>query len=127
MAAGSGYGDLTAWIDPIDGTKEFSRGRGDQCTICVGFANVELEHAFAGIVYRPISSAFARAVATRGAAAAALPSAASVSEVDSNFAMGCEYLGFIEEGEGVFARSRRDGWHAAPDKRQRQQTHTKRM
>ena len=85
-----GYGSLTAWIDPIDGTKEFSRGRGDHCTICVGFADVEMEHPFAGIVYRPISSAFARAVATRGVAAAALPSAAAVSEVDSNFAMGCE-------------------------------------
>ena len=33
------YKDLTVFIDPIDGTREFSTGKGEQCSICVGFAD----------------------------------------------------------------------------------------
>ena len=45
---------LTAFIDPIDGTREFASGKGEQCSVCIGFAN---QHgaAVAGVVYRPIT------------------------------------------------------------------------
>ena len=33
------YKDLTVFIDPIDGTREFSTGKGTQCSICIGFAS----------------------------------------------------------------------------------------
>jgi 3'-phosphoadenosine 5'-phosphosulfate (PAPS) 3'-phosphatase len=47
------YRDLTIFIDPIDGTREFSTGLGEQCSICIGFAD-ETGIPVAGIVYRPI-------------------------------------------------------------------------
>jgi len=47
------YGQLTVFLDPIDGTREFSTGKGEQCSICVGFADSQ-GHAVAGVVYRPI-------------------------------------------------------------------------
>ena len=47
------YGDCTVFIDPIDGTKEFSSGLGEQCTILVGFAVGG--RPCAGLVYRPLS------------------------------------------------------------------------
>jgi len=48
------YKQLTIFIDPIDGTREFSTGKGDQCSICIGFANASGK-AIAGVVYRPLS------------------------------------------------------------------------
>lgn len=33
------YAKLTIFIDPIDGTREFSSGKGEQCSICIGFAD----------------------------------------------------------------------------------------
>ena len=49
------YRDLTVFIDPIDGTKEFSTGTmGGQCSVCVGFAN-GMGRAVGGVVYRPLS------------------------------------------------------------------------
>jgi 3'(2'), 5'-bisphosphate nucleotidase len=55
IAAGLGPAilDLVAVIDPIDGTKEFGSGKGEQCTICVGLASAQGE-AVAGVVYRPL-------------------------------------------------------------------------
>mmetsp|Transcript_49674 Transcript_49674/g.107923 ORF Transcript_49674/g.107923 Transcript_49674/m.107923 type:complete len:255 (+) Transcript_49674:357-1121(+) len=48
------YGKLQVFIDPIDGTREFCTGKGEQSTICVGFA---LDgRAVAGAVYRPLTS-----------------------------------------------------------------------
>ena len=47
--------DVTIFIDPIDGTREFASGLGEQCSICIGFANASGE-AVAGLVYRPIPS-----------------------------------------------------------------------
>eukprot|EP00656_Telonema_subtile_P014229 TRINITY_DN17261_c0_g1_i2.p1 TRINITY_DN17261_c0_g1~~TRINITY_DN17261_c0_g1_i2.p1 ORF type:complete len:397 (-),score=109.19 TRINITY_DN17261_c0_g1_i2:128-1318(-) len=44
---------LTAFIDPIDGTKEFATGLGEQCTVCIGFADQQGK-AVAGVVFRPI-------------------------------------------------------------------------
>lgn len=48
------YSKLTVFIDPIDGTREFSIGKGEQCSICIGFAD-EHGKAIAGVVYRPLS------------------------------------------------------------------------
>ena len=45
---------LTAFIDPIDGTKEFCSGLGEQCSICVGFADAATGMAVGGLVYRPL-------------------------------------------------------------------------
>jgi 3'-phosphoadenosine 5'-phosphosulfate (PAPS) 3'-phosphatase len=46
---------LTAFIDPIDGTREFSTKLGEQCSICVGYASAD-GRAFAGVVYRPLTT-----------------------------------------------------------------------
>lgn len=50
---GDNYRDLTVFVDPIDGTKEFSTGLGEQCSVCIGFSDLS-GHAVAGLVYRPI-------------------------------------------------------------------------
>jgi len=47
------FRDLTIFIDPIDGTREFSTGKGTQCSICIGFAGAD-GIPVAGLVYRPI-------------------------------------------------------------------------
>ena len=44
---------LTAFVDPIDGTKEFCSGLGEQCSICVGLADAA-GAAVGGLVYRPL-------------------------------------------------------------------------
>jgi len=49
------YQDLTIFIDPIDGTREFSTGLGEQCSFCIGF-NDASGKPVAGVVYRPITS-----------------------------------------------------------------------
>ena len=51
---GSLYQDLTIFIDPIDGTREFSTELGEQCSICIGFSD-NLGKPVAGVVYRPIT------------------------------------------------------------------------
>jgi 3'(2'), 5'-bisphosphate nucleotidase len=48
------YHDLTVFIDPIDGTREFSTNLGEQCSICIGFSS-PAGKPVAGIVYRPIT------------------------------------------------------------------------
>lgn len=48
------YQQLTVFIDPIDGTREFSTGKGEQCSVCIGFANKHGK-AIGGVVYRPLS------------------------------------------------------------------------
>lgn len=47
------YRDLTVFVDPIDGTREFATGLGEQCSVCIGFADMT-GRAVAGLVYRPI-------------------------------------------------------------------------
>jgi len=49
------YEHLTVFIDPIDGTREFSTGQGHHSTVCIGFAN-EHGKAVGGVVYRPLST-----------------------------------------------------------------------
>ena len=53
----SSYKDLTVFIDPIDGTREFSTGKGEQCSICVGFTD-SAGKPVAGVVYRKIIRLF---------------------------------------------------------------------
>ena len=48
------YSKISVFIDPIDGTKEFSTGKGEQCSICIGFAD-EDGKAAGGVVYRPLT------------------------------------------------------------------------
>ena len=48
------YKKLTIFIDPIDGTREFSTNKGEQCSVCIGFAD-EAGLPQAGVVYRPIT------------------------------------------------------------------------
>jgi 3'-phosphoadenosine 5'-phosphosulfate (PAPS) 3'-phosphatase len=53
---------FTIFLDPIDGTSEFKKGKGEQCTILIGFAdNEEVDKekekygkAMAGLAYRPV-------------------------------------------------------------------------
>jgi len=47
------YKTNTAFIDPIDGTREFATGLGEQCTILVGFSN-DAGKCCGGMIYRPI-------------------------------------------------------------------------
>ena len=49
------YKDLTVFIDPIDGTREFSTNLGEQCSVCIGFSSA-VGKPVAGIVYRPLSN-----------------------------------------------------------------------
>mmetsp|Transcript_6476 Transcript_6476/g.11938 ORF Transcript_6476/g.11938 Transcript_6476/m.11938 type:complete len:371 (+) Transcript_6476:207-1319(+) len=46
------YKDIGIFVDPIDGTREFCNGKGEQCSICIGFTRDEVP--VAGIVFRPI-------------------------------------------------------------------------
>jgi len=48
--------NLTAVIDPIDGTAEFSTGKGHESTICIGFAQGT---PVAGLVFRPTVGTYA--------------------------------------------------------------------
>eukprot|EP01038_Epipyxis_sp_PR26KG_P015283 gene15283-20587_t len=48
------YKEITVFIDPIDGTREFSTALGEQCSICIGFADAN-GLPIAGVVYRPIT------------------------------------------------------------------------
>ena len=47
---------LTAFIDPIDGTAEFSSGKGHESTICIGFAQ---ETPVAGLIFCPLVGTYA--------------------------------------------------------------------
>ncbi len=73
----SDYQDLTVFIDPIDGTREFSTGLGEQCSVCIGFADVT-GRPVAGLVYRPITQppTFAMGAAAESFRAAELQYAA---------------------------------------------------
>lgn len=51
------YQLLTVFIDPIDGTREFATGKGEQCSICIGFSD-QSGIPVAGIVFRPITTPF---------------------------------------------------------------------
>lgn len=63
---------LTAFVDPIDGTREFSSGLGEMCTICIGLA--EGGRPVGGLVYRPLTQppSWAYGCAREGVARSAL-------------------------------------------------------
>jgi len=48
------YKDMTVFVDPIDGTREFATGKGDKVTILVGY-NDAAGIPQAGIIYRPLT------------------------------------------------------------------------
>ena len=48
------YKTLTAFVDPIDGTREFATAQGEYVTILMGF-NDALGHPVAGTMYRPLT------------------------------------------------------------------------
>ena len=56
LISASDCADYTLFLDPIDGTREFSTGCGEQSTICLGFSEASSGLSKAGIIYRPISS-----------------------------------------------------------------------
>lgn len=60
------YGTLTAFIDPIDGTKEFCTGKGEQCAVMVGFAEMATGMAVGGLVYRPLCEHKSHALGCKG-------------------------------------------------------------
>lgn len=49
------YKDITAFVDPIDGTREFALGQGDKVTVLLGF-NDKVGRPCAGIMYRPLTA-----------------------------------------------------------------------
>ena len=69
-----GASHLVAFIDPIDGTREFATKKGEQCTICIGFARGDTGEAHAGLVYRPLTRppTFALGCAAEGVARSSL-------------------------------------------------------
>jgi 3'(2'), 5'-bisphosphate nucleotidase len=48
------YADMTIFVDPIDGTREFATGKGDKVTILVGYNDAQ-GIPQAGIIYRPLT------------------------------------------------------------------------
>jgi 3'-phosphoadenosine 5'-phosphosulfate (PAPS) 3'-phosphatase len=52
------YQELCVFIDPIDGTREFSTMLGEQCSICVGFSNGTTGLPVAGVVFRPLTTPY---------------------------------------------------------------------
>lgn len=51
----SDYKDITIFLDPIDGTREFATGKGEYVTILIGYNNLH-GHPIAGIMYRPLTN-----------------------------------------------------------------------
>lgn len=48
------YKHLTAFVDPIDGTREFATGKGDAVSVLLGYNDAN-GHPVAGIIYRPLT------------------------------------------------------------------------
>eukprot|EP00957_Ditylum_brightwellii_P123335 9403703-Ditylum_brightwellii.AAC.1 len=49
------YRTLILFINPIDGTREFVNGKGEQCSVCVSFADSGAR-AVAGVIYCPLTN-----------------------------------------------------------------------
>lgn len=49
------YKGITVFVDPIDGTREFATGKGEFCSILIGFNNL-IGKPVAGIMYRPLTA-----------------------------------------------------------------------
>merc|ERR1712002_968420 len=48
---GVGLGDLTVWVDPLDGTKEYTQGLLDHVTVLIGIAVGK--QSVAGVIHQP--------------------------------------------------------------------------
>lgn len=48
------FKDITVFVDPIDGTREFATGQGDKVTVLIGY-NDPAGRPCAGIMYRPLT------------------------------------------------------------------------
>jgi 3'-phosphoadenosine 5'-phosphosulfate (PAPS) 3'-phosphatase len=72
------FKEISIFIDPIDGTREFSIGLGEQCSICIGFSDAAGQPV-GGIVYRPITQppTYAMGAASEGFVASQLDLAAT--------------------------------------------------
>ena len=123
-SGGAAYAELVAFIDPIDGTREFGSGKGEQCSICIGFASRADGKPVAGIVYRPLDSpkpTWAMGAASEGFVKDSLraaPPAAAAGEAGGEAAAAgggflcsngskspflvklCEELGMVQVGSG---------------------------
>lgn len=102
------YKGLTIFIDPIDGTREFSTGLGEQSSICVGFAD-EQGRPVAGLVYRPIPSpaTWAAGAKSEGVAVCNLDITEPKSSnglLTSNGGISKFISGLLHEGEGGLVR-----------------------
>jgi len=49
------YKGITIFVDPIDGTREFATGKGEFCSILVGYNNM-IGEPVAGLIYRPLTN-----------------------------------------------------------------------
>ena len=49
------YKLLTVFVDPIDGTREFATGKGEYCSMLIGY-NSPVGLPVAGIIYRPLTN-----------------------------------------------------------------------
>ena len=54
------------FIDPIDGTREFASGKGEQCTICIGISNGKTGRHIAGLIFRPLNETYAMGATGEG-------------------------------------------------------------
>ena len=52
---GESYKGISVFVDPIDGTREFATGKGDFCSVLVGYNNL-IGQPVAGIMYRPLTN-----------------------------------------------------------------------
>ena len=49
------YKGITIFVDPIDGTREFATGKGEFCSILIGYNNM-IGEPVAGLIYRPLTN-----------------------------------------------------------------------
>ena len=90
------YSDITCFIDPIDGTKEFTTQQGEQCSICIGFAD-SFGSSVGGIIYRPIAGTWAAGAEGEGYKAGNLDKAATNDAVPGFLTSNGGISPFIEE------------------------------
>ena len=106
------YSSLIAFIDPIDGTKEFCTGKGQQCSICLGVADLASGAAVGGLVYRPLcpERSYALGCKREGVAAAALrpPASPGYSSVEDGATAGTGAFLGSNSGMSSFLQSLRE-------------------
>lgn len=102
----SRYGDVDIFVDPIDGTREFCNGNGEQCTICIGFSKGGAP--IAGIVFRPLTRTYAAGCKAEKYFDARLDKAQSeppLSVLTSNSSISRFVQAFLDDTKAVRIRS----------------------